>query len=344
MSSQIPSNLNSSTFGNITNNIPGGALSGLKSTSSKLSISSIDKIKGKLNDENTLKNINDPNSFLSSQSDIDSTQAVSSLAGVILPLLTKFINAEKSANAVIDKLINDTKKKLKDKGRIEIVNGTITFVPKDNGNYQVFKNNFDRKVKTLKTTVGVLKNTIDTLTTLLKTIRIALAAFKIQLALKKKKLQIEAVAANANLQIPQTSYPAAAQWVIDKQFSDDVLKKLEDKINQYILIINYITSILQIFKKLVDSIKVKIDTLSFTIGNLPIPDAGLLQTLNETPSDESTMEESYNNYIIRIVTLPNGAIQAVAYDKFSMMKITQTAPSKIKLPDQLLEEIKLILG
>jgi hypothetical protein len=44
------------------------------------------------------------------------------------------------------------------------------------------------------------------------------------------------------------------------------------------------------------------------------------------------------------VTLLNGSIQYQALDSFSKMKITQTAPSKIATPEQLLDEIKQILG
>ena len=36
--------------------------------------------------------------------------------------------------------------------------------------------------------------------------------------------------------------------------------------------------------------------------------------------------------------------QAIAYDKFSMLKITQTAPSKTRKADELINELKQILG
>ena len=40
--------------------------------------------------------------------------------------------------------------------------------------------------------------------------------------------------------------------------------------------------------------------------------------------------DQYKEYIIKVETTLSGALQAIAYDKFSMMKIIQTAPSKTR--------------
>jgi len=86
-----------------------------------------------------LKKANDPNSFLKEQQQLSSREAANAIAGIVLPMLTKFINAEKVANLLINKLINDSRKKLKDKGRFVVINGAITFTPKDKGNYTKYK-------------------------------------------------------------------------------------------------------------------------------------------------------------------------------------------------------------
>ena len=73
----------------------------------------------------------------------------------------------------------------------------------------------------------------------------------------------------------------------------------------------------------------------------------LTNIIDQTTNDELTDTEYSNGeqtYIIRVITTPSDALQAVAYDKFSMMKIAQTAPSKIRTADQLLDEIRQILG
>ncbi len=86
-----------------------------------------------------LRKANDPTTFLKDQLPQSPAAAASAIAGIVLPMLTKFINAEKVANLLINKLINDSKKKLKDKGRFVVINGAITFTPKDKGNYIKYK-------------------------------------------------------------------------------------------------------------------------------------------------------------------------------------------------------------
>ena len=49
-------------------------------------------------------------------------------------------------------------------------------------------------------------------------------------------------------------------------------------------------------------------------------------------------------YIPKLVTLPNKQRQYQALDSFSKLKITQTAPSRLKTNAELLDEIKQILG
>jgi hypothetical protein len=125
-------------------------------------------------------------------------------------------------------------------------------------------------------------------------------------------------------------------------------KNLEKKIDDYILLIGIINSILKIFQKLINSVKIKLETLSLTIISTNPTFTELSQIIDENPIAVSSTEAEYSNgekqYIIKVTTTPSGALQAVAYDKFSMMKITQTAPSKLRRADELIDELKQILG
>jgi hypothetical protein len=294
------------------------------------------------------KALNDKQNFLEEQNKTSPTDAKKAIIGIVLPLLTKFISAEKSANAIINKIINSTKRKLRDKGRVEVVGGKITFTPKNPGDYQRFKQDFDRKVNNLKNTVKALKTTVDALTTLLKVLQTALVAFKVLLTLKKKQLQIQAVAASSDLLTPSPVKAAASTYTISDRVSQDMTKNLEKKIDDYILLIGIINSILKIFQKLINSVKIKLETLSLTIISTNPTFAELSQIIDENPIAVSSTEAEYSNgekqYIIKVTTTPSGALQAVAYDKFSMMKITQTAPSKLRRADELIDELKQILG
>jgi hypothetical protein len=295
-----------------------------------------------------LKKANDPNTFLKNQSLISSGEVTNAIASIVFPMLTKFINAEKSANLLINRLINESRKKLKDKGRFVVVNGAITFTPKDKGNYIKYKQNFDRKVESLKKVVNTLKTVVDILTSVLKYIRVGLAALKALLAAKKLKTASLTPAAAADLSSPSPAKPVASTWTTDigLEAATEKNKTLNDKINQFMLMSRFISTILEILKKMIDNIKQKIETLSFTISGLP--DALSLQnSLNSyAPVGDTNIDilDGDKQYTIKVITTLDGSLQAVAYDKFSMMKITQTAPSKIRTSDDLVNELKQILG
>lgn len=316
----------------------------LKDTKAQLE-KGIGNAKSKLD---SLRKANDPNAFLKDQRTKSPGEAANAIADIVFPMLVKFINAEKVANLLINKLINDSKKKLKDKGRFVVINGAITFTPKDKGNYIKYKQNFDRKVSSLKKVVNVLKTIIDLLVTILKFIKIGLSAFKALLAMRKAKTTAETPPAAADLASPNWSKPAAAAWAVDvgSEVGLRTNDELEEKINTYLLIAKFVSTILEILKKMIDTIKKKLDTLSFTIQGLPDSDTLQSSLDSYTPVDDTNIELTNGDkqYTIKVITTLSGALQAVAYDKFSMLKITQTAPSKTRGADELVNELKRILG
>jgi len=302
--------------------------------------------------EDLKKAANDKVNFLKDQAKISSSQAKAAILAILLPILTKFVNAEKAANAIINRLISKTKKQLKNKGRVTVNGGKIVFTPKDNGNYQRFKQDFDRKVKNLKNIVQTLKTILDTLLTILRIMKAALLAAKVYSTILKAKMKRLAAKAAAEAASPSPSKPANAEYLAFKEKNDPIIAELEKKIDDYAAVITAATAILSTFQKLVSRILNKLNTLSLTItsrsGNIVNNlDEDLVNIINQNPTQTLTYEyTSVNNreYIIRITTTPSGAKQAVAYDKFSNLKITQTAPSLVRNEDQLLEELKQILG
>ena len=69
-----------------------------------------------------------------------------------------------------------------------------------------------------------------------------------------------------------------------------------------------------------------------------------IDNASKTSPNEDYISSSGRSYILELVILPNKFRQYQALDSFSKMKVTQTAPSIIKTEDQLLDEIKSILG
>lgn len=283
---------------------------------------------------------------LEEQGDMAKTAAKTAVIGILMSLITKFINVDKVIDATISNLIKKTKKKLNNKGRVEVKNKSIViFYPKFSGDFSPYKREFENKKIKLQKTVKTLKVIIDSLSVVLKLIKTALAVLQIQLQIKKKKLLATAIASGPDLASPSPSKPIAAQYPANKELNDQVFKQLEDKINNYILLITFIQSIIQTLQQILTKAKVKVDRLSFNINVDP----------TITPIDQKSLvviEEPtttlYNNgtknYIIEVTTTPSGALQAVAYDSFSKLKITQTAPSKTREADELIDELKQILG
>jgi len=303
----------------------------------------VDKIaqeqKDKIN--NYKKTLEDKKDALS----IDPGTVKSTIISIVLPLLTKFINAEKVANTIINKLIRTTKKRLKDKGRVEVNGGSVVFYPKNPGDYLRFKRDFDNKVESLKRLIKTLKTIIDAIVVVLKTAKTILIALRLQLQLRKKKLLITAAASAPDLASPSPAKPIAAKYPIDKEINDQVTKELEDKINNYILMITVIQSILQIFQRMINSLKIKVEQLTFTINQNSVSQSNLsVGDIDSDISEPTEYSDGTRNYIIEVITTSSGALQAVAYDAFSKLKITQTAPSKTRKADELINELKLILG
>jgi hypothetical protein len=299
--------------------------------------------------EDLKKAANDKVNFLKDQAKISPSQAKAAILAILLPILTKFINAEKAANAIINRLISKTKKQLKNKGRVTVNGGKIVFTPKDNGNYQRFKQDFDRKVKSLKNIVQTLKTILDTLLTILRIMKAALLAAKVYATILRAKMKKLAAKAAVEAASPSPAKPANAEYLAFKEINEPIIEELEKKIDDYVSIIAAATAILSTFQKLVSRILDKLNTLSLTITSQPGNNLNedLVNIINQKPTQTLTYEyTSINNkeYIIRITTTPSGAKQAVAYDKFSNLKITQTAPSLVRNEDELLEELKQILG
>jgi hypothetical protein len=330
-------NLSSDSLKNYFSKIPIDKLVSINDQLSKLK----ELNKKRLDD---LRNANNPEEFLKSQSDIDFKAAANAVISIVLPLLIQFINSERSANLIVNKLINDSKKQLRNKGSFVVINGAITFTPLDNANYQRYKDNFDRRVKTLKNIVKTLKNIVDNLLRILRLVRIALTAFQVLLSTIDKKQKAQAIAASAEQSSPSPTKPLTAKYLLDKEISQIKVEKLKQKIDKYTSTVDFILAIIPILQNLINNLKIKLDQLSFTITSNNQPLENISNLIDNESSTETEYDVDDKTYIIKVITTLSGALQAIAYDKFSNLKITQTAPSKIRKANELIDELKQILG
>lgn len=343
----VPSNLNPTQLGSLTSSIP--SVPKLPNTGS-LNQEKIDDLKSQAAEK--LANLApvDPSiivSTVSKKSDKTAAELKSALLAIATPLFLKLINTDAIADRLINTLVRSTTNQLKQKGRVDVQGGTITFTPIKPGNYDIFKKNFDQKVDNLKKAMTSLKKTVDAISLILKFLRTGIAAIKIIRGIIKKKKQIQAKAASAELSLPSPIKPTFSVYMATKEEDDDKEKDLDKKLEVYTDVLTVIDGMLGVAKGIINKLQIKINTLNFNINNQQPATPStqpLSNTYNTTSGKDSEMDEMYGKYELKIISLPSGAIQGVAYDSFSKMKITQTAPSKLKSADKLIDELKQILG
>jgi len=289
---------------------------------------------------------NNLSNSLQDQADMAKSMAKTAVVGIITSLITKFINNDIIINATISNLIKKTKRKLKNKGRVEVKNKVaIVFYPKFSGDYSPYKQEFERKKANLLKVVKIMKTIIVSLIVVLKLVKTALTIIQLKLKTRKKKLLATAIASGPDLASPSPSKPIAAQYPANKEIDDQVTKDLEDKINNYILLITFVQTILRTLQQVLIRAKFKVERLSFNTNIDIALNGGPRAVIPEQDNADSTIyNNGIRNYTIEVITTPAGDLQAVAYDAFSKMKITQTAPSKTRKANELIEELKLILG
>lgn len=301
--------------------------------------------------DNFTKINTDTASILKGQMGINIKKQLMSMA---VPILISLIRKINIADTIINKIENDTKKQLQDKGVLVISGGSFVFTPSNLGNYNIYKTNFDNRVSNLKAVISDIISILTFLDSIIKIINYALTAFQLFKAAKAIVIQIKLASVTADLGTPSPVKPSGR---VLKSVIDDILKELnmlppgreaqsiDDKIKDFQDIINAIQMFLRIFKGSLNDIKIRLDELSFTIVGIDSELPSSLQAAKNASNDDSEyISINGTKYILKYIELPNRYKQYQALDAFSKLKISQTAPSIIKTPNELLEEIKQILG
>jgi hypothetical protein len=295
--------------------------------------------------------LSDPKSFLKEQKQFNTKDTKNQIVSIITPILTSFIRAENIADVLIKKLEKDTRKQLQNKGTLTIVGGQFTFTPSDIGNYSTFKTNFDKRVYSIKKSIDTLNKIINTLTNTIKILNLALSGIKLFVKIKTKlrTVQLAKISVELAAPTPGGAKPTAGPSLISIITSLDNLNTANKKIETYQAAITATQSFLNVFREMITKIKTRVDQLRFEIIN----DSSSSNSTNDIsnqliieniPTDENYISVNGKSYILKPILLPNGQRQYQALDSFSKLKITQTAPSRVKTDAQLLEEIKQILG
>lgn len=338
----------SSSTPSITNNFQTAAEAQQQLNNTQATAESI-STQQQLKSDEIQKASNDKVDYLKDQSKQSTKDTSAALALILTPILLQFIRAENTADVLIKKMVKDVRKQLQNKGVLTVENNVITFTPSNKGNYDVFKQNFDRKKANLIRTLNTLKTTLDALAKVSTFVNIGLSAIKVYIKIKTNKIKIQEAAVQTELASPTPggAKPISASLLPKINKSLKQLDKDQKKVDTYQGVITAISVITPIFRDMLSKTQTKVNQLQFIIntGNTTQGMDVTVVGVNETAPINSEYTNSYGkNYTLELVTTPNGFLQYQALDAFSKMKITQTAPSKSKTPDELFTEIKQILG
>ena len=308
------------------------------------------KDKEKKKSEELEKSLDDKKGFLKDQVGQTAKNAKLQITSIATPILMSFIRAENIADLLIKKLTKDTKRQLQNKGTLTIDNSVFTFTPSNPGNYAIFKSNFDKRVSNIKRTVETLNRIITTLNNIVKILNIALSVIKIYIKIKQRLMLARFARITAELAAPTPSKPSVGLALFNTVRSLQQLEKDNKKVDQYQAAITALQLFLTIFKEMIAKIQIKVNQLQFNIAN-DSPNTNnndltlaLAEANRAVPDTEDYTSANGRSYILKLVTLPNEQRQYQALDSFSKLKITQTAPSRLKTNAELLDEIKQILG
>lgn len=322
----------------------------------------LDKVKKQIKDrkdqekkkiDDLKKSLDDKKGFLKDQFKQSTKDNKAKLAAIATPILLQFIRAENIADILIKKLTKDTKKQLQNKGTLTIVDGVFTFTPSDSTNYTIFADNFRRRVSNIKKAIETLNKIVTTINNIIKVVNIALTLIKLYIKIKIRIRTARLAKITAELASPSPSKPTVGLDLFKIIGSLQQLETDKKKIEDYQAIITALQIFVTIFKEMILKIQSKVNKLQFVIENntSDIEPSSfnsfnelLIDSSNAVPEEEEYISSDGRSYILKLITFPDNRRQYQALDSFSKLKITQTAPSNIKTNDQLLDEIKSILG
>ena len=280
--------------------------------------------------------------------------SVDNITNIFKPYLTNLFTGIFNTDSLLNETIKQSSELLNRKGRLEIINGTtINFYPFVDGPWLQVKIQFDRKLSIIKNNIQNLQKIVDVLNKTLKIINTILTTLNILLSITKKALNAQLVAAGSDLAAsPSPNKPVAGPVLASLQAQLQTINDVQDKIKEINKIITIIINMLQIGNSYLTKIKIKLNQVSFNIilnsSNYNETKTELETTVKDTETtftlEETIIGSNGIKYNISIVPLKDGFNKAIAKDSLSGLLIAQTAPSIVKTPLELINELKQILS
>jgi len=283
--------------------------------------------------------------------DIDSINS-KEIIKLLLPFIQRTLLSIANSEQIINLAIKESTTLLNRKGKVEIEETTITFYPITDGPWLEIKAQFDRKIQLITKNIEEINKILTILNKTLTIVNTILTALQIFFKLKESILTAKLISASADLATPSPVKPLAAETIATLNIKINNNNKIKDRIDDIKDILSVINGLIVVINSFLTELKIKISGAKLIIvddnADYKNTKDDLLKSFNSTEVP-LTLEEtiiSSNNikYTIKIVNLKDGFNKAVAYDSLSGLLITQTAPSIIKSPYELIQELKQILS
>lgn len=266
------------------------------------------------------------------------------IAAILTPIFLNFVRKQNILKANVNHLKKQLRKQLVGKGTLTIVSNTFIFTPNNYAEYSIIKQDFDKKVNNTKKLVNILNQILTQLQNILKILNIALSVLQVYILVKTKLLVTKKVTVIADLATPSPA-KTSGPILIDIIEQEKKLKKSQDKIKELQYVVIMLQQFIKLFKDILNKIKIELNQLQLIIKTSQVNTTMNLSELQGTaPENEEYTDSFGKTYILKLIKNQDGSKQYQALDSFSKMKITQTALSKLATEEQLLEEIKQILG
>lgn len=286
--------------------------------------------------------LSNPKSFIKGA--LTSKNVQKAILAIVTPILLNFVRKKGVLNANINNLKNKLKKQLVGKGTLTIVGDTFVFTPNNYSEYTIIKQDFDKKVNNTKKLINTLQQILTQLQNVLKFVNIAVSILQTYVVTKLALITAKKATVITDLASPSPA-KTSGPLLVDLIKQEQNLKNIQDKIKDYQLVIILIQQFIRIFNKDLNKIQLQLNQLQLVIKTSQLNTTMTLGELQGTAPDEEEYADMFGKtYTLKLVTYPDGSKQYQALDSFSKLKITQTALSKFATNEQLLEEIKQILG
>lgn len=291
-------------------------------------------------------------SLSDADTDSDGSLSAKEIIKVAIPIITPILISIATSEENINKATKEATTLLNRKGRVEIQGTTVNFYPIADGPWLEIKAQFDKRIQSITNSINRINNLITKLNKYLGTANKILTGLEIYLTFRINQLNAKLAAAFAELTSPSPTKPVTAQTLLtinDQIIKNEKLQKNIDDVNDAIGVLNALlstaTSLLNNLKSLLSQAQLNIIT---NPADYQLTKEELLSSFNTTEVP-LTLEETITGsngirYTIKIVELKDGFNKAVAYDSLSNSLVTQTAPSIIKTPYELIQELKQILS